>query len=321
MDKSILLISSYEGALTARSGYNILSDYMPDADVIQEERKHATGIFTRIADAVVSRISLSLLSRRSSLILEYRALRRIRRGDIKIVHVLWGDRDMVFLDLFKKKYNFKLCYSFHTTISRFNSEKTFNFPKRLNNIDCFILMSETQKPFFLARGINESKLKVVLHGIDNQYFSPDLLPVKSSKFRLLSVGNWERDFEFIRKICVELQGNQNIEIRIISLSRFKSIFEGLSNVNFISSNLSDDELKEEYKKATCFLMSVKDSTANNALLEALACGLPVIAERIGGIPEYTNNKCSILTKPKNLEEIVGAIRKMADSSIPSCSIL
>ncbi len=46
-------------------------------------------------------------------------------------------------------------------------------------------------------------------------------------------------------------------------------------------------------------MTAEDATANNALLEALACGLPIITERVGGIPEYVNEKCAVFCDDVN----------------------
>ncbi len=45
----------------------------------------------------------------------------------------------------------------------------------------------------------------------------------------------------------------------------------------------------------------------------MACGLPVIAEGIGGIPEYVNVECGILTTPGSDEALADAIRKLAAS--------
>jgi glycosyltransferase involved in cell wall biosynthesis len=55
------------------------------------------------------------------------------------------------------------------------------------------------------------------------------------------------------------------------------------------------------------LLTFENATANNALLEALACGLPIVSEKIGGIPEYINDECSILCERENVNQIVDAL--------------
>ena len=42
----------------------------------------------------------------------------------------------------------------------------------------------------------------------------------------------------------------------------------------------------------------------------MACGLPIVAEDVGGVGEYTGPNSSILCQPGSAEEIVGAILRL-----------
>ncbi|MFA6017255.1 MAG: glycosyltransferase [Patescibacteria group bacterium] len=54
-------------------------------------------------------------------------------------------------------------------------------------------------------------------------------------------------------------------------------------------NLTDEELKKTYTNAKAFLFASRDEEFGIAVVEAMGYGLPVIAYRSGGIPEYVVN--------------------------------
>jgi glycosyltransferase involved in cell wall biosynthesis len=54
-------------------------------------------------------------------------------------------------------------------------------------------------------------------------------------------------------------------------------------------------------------MTLETATANNAILEAMACGLPIVAENIGGVAEYTGSDSAMLCRPGAARELTNAI--------------
>jgi glycosyltransferase involved in cell wall biosynthesis len=75
----------------------------------------------------------------------------------------------------------------------------------------------------------------------------------------------------------------------------------------ILSGISDEELRNEYQRATLLLLPITDCTANNAILEGLACGLPVVTTQVGGIRGYVDDSCAFLCGPGKLSEIVDSV--------------
>src|SRR5207248_5293896 len=54
-----------------------------------------------------------------------------------------------------------------------------------------------------------------------------------------------------------------------------------------------------------------------AVLEALACGRPVVATRIGGPPEFVPQEAGILVGPLDLEALTAALAAAAELPCPN----
>jgi len=186
--------------------------------------------------------------------------------------------------------------------------ETLCFPGRIRQLDSLILMSAEQQPFFEKMGVSPDRLHVVPHGVDCQYFTPPVAR-PSTPFTVLAVGGHRRNFPLLRDVCVRMQFERDVHFRILAPADRAHMFAELPNVTF-ASGVSDQVLLDSYRMASCLLITLESATANNALLEAMACGLPVVSERLGGIPEYVNEECAILTKPADAHAIVTTLKQL-----------
>lgn len=244
---------------------------------------------------------------RASITMERQVLRAVLQGEHELIHALWADHDLGYLDLLLPRSRL-LVGTFHSGYHDLSA--TIRFPARLRRFAAIILMSRSQRRFFVERGVPDSRLFVVLHGVDTEFFQP--APRRSDRFVALSVGGHRRNFALLRNLCIAAQDNKRILFQIVAPSVHAPMFADLPNAQFLSG-ISRDALRESYQQASCMLLTVEDSTANNGLLEAMACGLPIVAERIGGIPEYVNDEAAILTEPGDAEGLATAISRLAVS--------
>lgn len=306
---NLLLLSSLHDQLSKRSGYQVLSDYLQESDLLITRRKNSNNFFLRLGSKIARKSSFSSWYAEGSLALEIKAFNASLSLDKSIIHFLWADLDLGFLDLFIKPKH-RLCGTFHNCSDTIGN--VIRFPERLKRFDAVILMSDTQRPFFVKAGLPQSKIHTVLHGVDTHYFTPPNAR-SNDQLTVLSVGGYRRNFYLLRQVCILLKEYSKIRFEIVGPQAVKHLFDQELNVIFYE-NISDHELLIKYQRASCFLLAVENSTANNALLESMACGLPVIAERIGGIPEYVNRACAFLAEPGNSMELAGYIKALADSN-------
>ena len=85
----------------------------------------------------------------------------------------------------------------------------------------------------------------------------------------------------IAKFKLKIVGNGRDEERLKQMAG--------PTVEFLG-NISDQEFKKLFSKAKAFLFSSKDEEFGIAPVEAMGYGLPVIAYKSGGVPEYIINK-------------------------------
>ncbi|WP_197498665.1 glycosyltransferase family 4 protein [Mycobacterium scrofulaceum] len=77
--------------------------------------------------------------------------------------------------------------------------------------------------------------------------------------------------------------------------------------------ISHEELLDEYGRAQVLLMGSREETTPQAVAQAMACGLPVIASRVGGIPDMVEDGRTALLFPHgDVAACAGHIRRMLD---------
>ena len=83
---------------------------------------------------------------------------------------------------------------------------------------------------------------------------------------------------------------------------------------YFAGFIANDQIYDLLKKHHLMVMpSVMESESFGvAVLESYACGRPVIASKIGGVPEIVvNNETGILVSPENVNELADTIIKLA----------
>lgn len=141
-------------------------------------------------------------------------------------------------------------------------------------------------------------VQTVPHGIDVDFFCPDPDPTPAPgnrPFRLLAVGHWLRDYDLaFGALDILAAAGMEIEYRVVchSLNR-----PSLPPYVTLLSGLPDAELVREYRAADLVFMPLQAATANNALLEGMACGTPVVSTAVGGVGDYVDPGAGHLCPP------------------------
>ena len=74
-------------------------------------------------------------------------------------------------------------------------------------------------------------------------------------------------------------------------------------------------MKELLSVCDIFIHSSKGEGCSNAILEAMASDLPVLATNVGGIPEITSSESAILFDYKDAQQLINSILRLIQDEI------
>ena len=175
-------------------------------------------------------------------------------------------------------------------------------------------------------GVPREHITVIPNGVDCGRFSPQpreaarrVLGLNMSERILLSVGHltWNKGFDvLLRAMKCVLQDRQDQPIRLVLLGdgairrELEALTESLGltqHVRFAGA-VPNRELPLWYNAADVFCLASKDEGWPNVLMEALACGTPVVATKAGGIPEIIHAPHLGLLSERTPEALANTIR-------------
>lgn len=95
---------------------------------------------------------------------------------------------------------------------------------------------------------------------------------------------------------------------------------GVENKVKFLSRVDHNKLPDIYRQAKIFVLPSLSESFSNSLLEALACGLPVVATSGGGNREMVNKQNGFLVPPANSWALTEAIYKALNQSWPKINL-
>ena len=186
------------------------------------------------------------------------------------------------------------------------------------------LMDKVQRSI-LAPGIVEAR--VIHNGVDLSIFHPSDgravrealgLPTEARIILFAANGirrNIWKDYKTMRTAIAQVAEQWNgEEILFLALGEdAPPEYIGKAKVQFVPYQKDPATVAKFYQAADVYIHAARADTFPNTILEALACGTPVVATAVGGIPEQVEDgQTGFLTPPGNAEAMATRILQLLE---------
>lgn len=205
---------------------------------------------------------------------------------------------------------------------------SFNVNAVLEQADLFIARSKSAKNYLLSIGVDKAKIKVIYKGISMSQFVPKRKR-NDGKIRILYIGQLVKSKGVI-ELLTAFEGLtkefNNLELWFLGRSKGDTLEKRIKKMAkklpiFIKSQVEYHKLPSIYQKADIYCHLSQDwkymglfKGGNDwfpyATMEAMASGLPIVATRVGGIPEQLGEIGNIYVKQKDTDSAYEGLKKM-----------
>ncbi len=186
----------------------------------------------------------------------------------------------------------------------------------LRSADKILCYNDVEKQKVAKFGVDPQRIEIIPNGVDTNIFKP-IKKVKKYT-QILWVGRYKpgKDIETLIK-ATKLLCNTQDSLRTLLVgqgplkNRIKTLAKdlGIYNKIIFQDNIRNEKMPDIYNESDIFVLPSIDEGVPRTILEAMACGLPIVCTNLPQITEVVKN-CGItvpLRDPQALAEAISRI--------------
>ncbi len=248
----------------------------------------------------------------------------------QIVNVHFVTPSAFYFFLLRRIFRFRIVLSVHgSDILRPLPSESADVARLLAQADAVTVVSEDLRDRVLSvPDVRPSRVHLIPNGVDCEFWTPApsaeargkpgrppsfvaigrLQPVKGYDILLSAFARLREQVPEAR-LCLVGDGPQRDELERASRSL------GLERAVEFAGALGKEAIRQRLWTADAFVMSSRSEGMPLALLEAMACGVPCVATRVGGVPGILEGR-GILVEPENPKALAeGMASILADPAV------
>jgi glycosyltransferase involved in cell wall biosynthesis len=184
----------------------------------------------------------------------------------------------------------------------------------IGRVDLVLPVSEDLQRALEER--NSSRFRVVHNVVDTELFHPGTR-VAGGTVRLLTVGllSTERkglDY-LIEALAIVARSRTDISLDVVGDGMLRPGYEalaqrlGLGSVVRFHGYQDKPTIARMMREADLFVLGSRFENSPCVVIEAMASGLPVVATRVGGVPELVHDGVGVVAEPRDPASLAAAI--------------
>jgi glycosyltransferase involved in cell wall biosynthesis len=295
---------------------------------------HPMQVLTRltVAEAPPEEISQGVTIHRVDFPLAYQITTEIEKTfkflvkrrhtfDVLHAHMAYGHAVVasVVARSFKKKCIIKIaCLGEYGEMYTFSQFPRFNWALEiLHQADALIAISRDVEADLLRWGFPSQRIRHIPNGVDTGYFTPNHAFPRRHPVRFILLGRRHPqkgiDLALQAAHLLQAQGlSEQFHISFYGVAYPEYDYERMAHQLGVSDNVTFFPFQEKpldiYQAAHCLILPSRGEGLSNALLEAMATALPVVATQVSGtVDVVTDGEDGLLIPPESPEALAKAM--------------
>jgi glycosyltransferase involved in cell wall biosynthesis len=320
-DPRLLIITHRSPHHARHSGTPPLAEHLPGVTVTAGDKnpmpyRAQRWLVARLHAAQVGYAGYDTSSLTKEISVLSRMIERPRRdGQAGLAHFLHGEHDFWLTGRWARRLGWQTVATFHHPPSKLHGELP---DKRiLRRLDGLIGIGSSLVPY-LREQVGHERVYAMPYGINTDFFTPTPMPDPAARPayapRPIFVGQHLRDFDMLGRVLNGLHAKLGATLPGFGAQAVLRplYYDYLPAVPFLErcSIETDEGLRDAYRGAAMLLIPFVDVTACTSIMEAMACGVPIVTNEVGSVRDYVDESCAFICPNGDADAMIEAAARL-----------